>query len=102
MTDTADPTLFREMSRRRPGVARPSPRADLAEKLILMRKRAGLTQAELAAKLGWRQSQISRIENFSGPEPDRARVVAFAAACGATSSEWRFQFDGGEELVVGL
>jgi transcriptional regulator with XRE-family HTH domain len=45
------------------------------------RRRAGLTQLELAARLGTTQSAIARIER-GGTEPSYRRVVEALRACG--------------------
>jgi transcriptional regulator with XRE-family HTH domain len=45
------------------------------------RRRAGLTQAELAERLGTTQSAIARLER-GGTEPSFERVVDAARACG--------------------
>jgi transcriptional regulator with XRE-family HTH domain len=45
------------------------------------RRRAGLTQAELARRVGTTQSAIARIER-GRTEPDMARVVELIRACG--------------------
>jgi transcriptional regulator with XRE-family HTH domain len=45
------------------------------------RRRAGLTQAELAERLGTTQSAIARLER-GGTEPSYERVAHVAKACG--------------------
>ena len=45
------------------------------------RRRAGLTQAQLAGRLGTTQSAIARLER-GGSEPSFAKVAAAARACG--------------------
>ena len=45
------------------------------------RRRAGLTQAELAHRVGTTQSAIARLER-GRTEPDLARVVELTRACG--------------------
>ena len=45
------------------------------------RKRAGLTQRELAGRLGTTQSAIARLER-GGTEPSYERVVEAVCACG--------------------
>jgi transcriptional regulator with XRE-family HTH domain len=60
------------------------------------RRRAGLTQAELARRVGTTQSAIARLER-ARTEPDLSRVVRLVRACGfelvpalleADASDW--------------
>lgn len=46
------------------------------------RRQAGLTQAELAARIGTTQSAVSRLE-AGGVEPSLARLDLIVEACGA-------------------
>ena len=59
-----------------------SPRSSVSASLIHeARRRAGLTQAELAARTGTTQSDIARLE-AGRRVPTLERVRALAAACG--------------------
>lgn len=100
-------SLFNEMLDRRPAL-RPSLdnnayRASLAHELLTMRKRAGLTQTQLARRLGWKQPQVSTIEKATGPVPEPGRVAAYAAACGVgAQNAWTFTYDDTETRRVAM
>ena len=64
------------------------PRFDAVSKLIAMRDEAGLTQAELAERMGRRQSIISAIES-GRREP---RLSTISAAARAMGHELRIDF----------
>lgn len=53
----------------------------LAERLLLLRKAAGLTGQELAGQLRWVRSKISKLEN-GRQMPTSADITAWAQACG--------------------
>ncbi len=60
-----------------------TPEYELRKQLILMRKKAGLTQEELAKKLNTKKSNISRLENFmSKSSPKLSTIQAYAKATG--------------------
>ena len=59
------------------------PCINLAIALTILRRNAGLTQKQLAAKMGRDQSFVSKMESGSGPEPDRKSIADFAQACNA-------------------
>ena len=53
------------------------------KKLIVLRKRAGLTQEELARRLSTNKSNISRLESVdSGISPKLSTITAYAEALG--------------------
>jgi transcriptional regulator with XRE-family HTH domain len=54
----------------------------LAERLRLMRERAGLSGKALAEATGWQPSKVSRLEN-GRQRPTVADIEAFSRACGA-------------------
>ncbi len=57
------------------------PQFELAHELIAARRRAGLSQAELAARMGVAQSAVARIE--SGRHwPSRKALAGYAQATG--------------------
>lgn len=60
----------------------------LAEKIIIMRKRAGLLQYELAEKAGVSALTILNIENGHS-EPQESTLRCIAAALGCTVEELR-------------
>ncbi|MDC0661367.1 helix-turn-helix domain-containing protein [Marinobacter sp. SS21] len=53
----------------------------LIDQLISMRTKAGLTQEEVAKKLGTNKSNISRLEHGRG-NPSWSTLNKYAAACG--------------------
>jgi transcriptional regulator with XRE-family HTH domain len=53
----------------------------LAERLMRLRKAAGLTGDELAARLGWTRSKIPKLEN-GRQMPTETDITAWAEACG--------------------
>ena len=57
------------------------PRIRLAIALTSLRRAAGLTQTQLAAKMGKDQAFVSKMESGSGPTPDTKSIAAFAYAC---------------------
>ena len=60
-----------------------TPAYDLRRKLIALRKEAGLTQEELAARLHTKKSNISRLENVhSSISPTLTTIEAYAGAVG--------------------
>lgn len=52
----------------------------LGERLVLFRKRAGLTQRQLAQKIDCAQSDLWRIESGTVQDPHWSRMVALAEA----------------------
>ena len=65
------------------------PEFDLARTLIEARTRAGMTQAELAARMKTTQSAVARLE--SGRVPPSTRTLEKVAR--ATGTRLRIQFD---------
>ena len=59
-----------------------APEFELARELITARMRAGLTQGEVAARMGTTQSVVARIESGRGT-PSMRTVQRFASAVGA-------------------
>jgi transcriptional regulator with XRE-family HTH domain len=57
----------------------------LAERLTRIRKTAGLTGNELAARLGWARSRVPKLEN-GRQMPTEADITAWAEACGQPSA----------------
>jgi len=58
-----------------------APKRAIAIALVRMRKQAGFTQSELAARAGWDKAFVSRLEGAGGPVPDTSTLVRYAAAC---------------------
>ena len=65
------------------------PEFELARALVGARKRAGITQAELAARMKTTQSAVARLE--SGRVPPSTRTLEKIAR--ATGTRLRIQFD---------
>ena len=59
-----------------------APEFELARELIAARTQAGLTQGEVAARMGTTQSVVARIESGRGT-PSMRTVQRFASAVGA-------------------
>lgn len=59
-----------------------APKRGIAIALVRMRKQAGLTQSDLAKKVGWDKAFVSRLEGALGPIPETATLTRYAAACG--------------------
>jgi len=60
-----------------------TPEYELKQKLIAMRKEAGLTQEALAERMGTKKSNISRLESFkSSISPKVSTLMAYAKATG--------------------
>jgi transcriptional regulator with XRE-family HTH domain len=55
----------------------------IAMALVGIRKIAGLTQTELAARAGWDKAFVSRLEGASGGLPQLETLVRYAGICGA-------------------
>lgn len=77
--------LISDILEARPDVARKWDdsrlRRDLGEALVRLRKRAGLTQKQLAQALGMDQAQVSRMESATGSWPSPRSMQRYAAAC---------------------
>lgn len=58
-------------------------RRNLSQALVLLRKHEQLTQDQLAKKLGWKQSMISRLESVTGPMPDTLTIQKYVSGCNA-------------------
>lgn len=57
------------------------------QRLVELRKAAGLTQAELAVKAGLGMMQVSRIERGAVSDPQVSTVQALAEALGVPVAE---------------
>jgi len=85
----ARPTFeeFKKEALKRSGVKeeykRLTPEYDLKLKLIKMRKKAHLTQEEIAIKMHTKRSNISRLESFTyESSPKISTLIAYAEATG--------------------
>ena len=82
-------TLIERTLDSRPGLAERwqslEPRRHLANALVAMRKKAGLTQIELGERTGWNQAFVSRVESVTGPQPSTDTIARYAKACGAVA-----------------
>lgn len=65
------------------------PKRDLAMALRALRRKAGLTQQQVAERSGLTQSHVSKLESATGPMPTTASLKKYARACG---SEMRVSF----------
>ena len=62
-----------------------APEFELRRKLIEMRLAAGLTQEEIAKRMGTKKSNISRLESANGKHsPKLSTLKSYAAAAGFT------------------
>jgi len=59
-------------------------KAALSAALIALRKRCGLTQAELARRAGFTPQFASRIESRRGRIPDFSTIIRYGKACGTS------------------
>jgi len=60
-----------------------APAFEMKRQMIALRKRAGLTQAEMAEKLGTKRSNISRLESInSDVSPRLSTIEEYARALG--------------------
>jgi ribosome-binding protein aMBF1 (putative translation factor) len=67
--------------------------------LVGLRKSAGLTQSELAARVGWDKSYVSRLEGASGGLPDLETLRHYANAC-QVCARLEFGLGAGEDFRV--
>lgn len=58
-----------------------APRRRLADALLAMRKRAGLSQLDVARAADWNQTHVARMESATGPWPNRESLNAYIHAC---------------------
>jgi transcriptional regulator with XRE-family HTH domain len=83
-------SVMEEIRRKSPtldqSIAQSRQRRDLALTLFGLRRRAGLTQVEVAARMGKDQAHVSRMESTRGPFPDSASIEAYAHACNSAAS----------------
>jgi DNA-binding XRE family transcriptional regulator len=70
---------FREKALKKPSVRKEyealGPAFDMKRQMIAMRKAAGLTQEEMADKLGTKKSNISRLESLNSDVSPRLSTV---------------------------
>lgn len=60
-----------------------SPAFEMKRQMIALRKAAGLTQADMAARLGTRRSNISRLESLNAKNsPSLATIESYARVLG--------------------
>lgn len=60
-----------------------TPKRELALALRALRKRANLTQQQIAARSGLTQSRVSKMEAPNGPMPTTESLTRYAEACGS-------------------
>ena len=68
---------------------------NLAMSARALRRTAGLTQRQVAARAHLSQSHVSKIENATGPMPSLDTLRKYAAACGA---QVRVEFEPSEAV----
>jgi transcriptional regulator with XRE-family HTH domain len=73
-----DPELRDRWSRHRPV-------RDLALALVGMRRKAGMSQKDLAVAAGWDPAYVSRLESGRGPMPEVSTVQRYTEACHGTA-----------------
>lgn len=83
-------SVMEEIRRKSPqldqSIAQSRQRRHLALTLFGLRRRAGLTQTEVATRMGRDQAHVSRMESTGGPFPDSASIEAYAQACNSAAS----------------
>ncbi len=77
-----DTAVRREPARGRQAYDAQAPDFELARELIAARTKAGLTQGDVAARMGTTQSVVARIESGRG-KPSMRTVQRFASAVSA-------------------
>ncbi|WP_200341094.1 helix-turn-helix domain-containing protein [Rhodovibrio sodomensis] len=60
---------------------RSEPRRRLADALLAARKRAGLSQLDVARSADWNQTHVARMESATGPWPTRGSLNSYIRAC---------------------
>ncbi|WP_170566017.1 helix-turn-helix domain-containing protein [Ruegeria atlantica] len=82
--------LHKELIKIRPGLEefldRNERKRNLALALRSIRKRAGLTQEQVAELTGMKQNAISKLESPSGPMPNTDTLHRYAEACGVVAT----------------
>ncbi len=71
----------------------------LAMSLIQMRRKAGLTQKEVAAAMECDQAFISRLESSTGAFPSPKTIASYARACHATAGYIFATIDDGADQI---
>lgn len=60
------------------------PKRKISMMLIGLRRSAGLSQSDIAARTGWDKGFVSRLESARGGIPDFGTVNRYAEVCGTT------------------
>jgi len=76
------------------------PAGAIGAQLQALRKTRGLTQVQVAERLGTEQTQVSRLENSSNPTI--GRVLAYLHAVEASASELVVSFSDSSEIRLPL
>ena len=63
-----------------------APRRRLADALLAMRRRAGLSQLDVARAARWNQTHVARMESATGPWPTRESLNGYIHACDASAT----------------
>ncbi len=61
------------------------PRRKIIMMLIGLRRNAGLSQSDIAARTGWDKGYVSRLEGARGGIPDFSTLNRYAEVCGTTA-----------------
>ena len=83
--EDAQKEVFAKFPRVRKLWEQTAPRRKISLVLVGLRKQAGLSQKEVAARARWDKAFVSRLESATGGVPDAETVARYAAACGATA-----------------
>jgi transcriptional regulator with XRE-family HTH domain len=62
-----------------------APRRKISMMLVEMRRKAGLSQKQIAEVAGWNKGYVSRLESALDRTPDTTTLARYAAACGMSA-----------------
>ena len=76
-------------------------RRTLSRMLRRMRRQRGLSQVEVARRMGTTQPKIARMESATGPWPSQQAIAAYAGACGHAAVLGFFDLGAADEAAAG-